>query len=306
MEKLNKEKNDIQTEVQKAAQKVTQLAEKVSKEESRYNDYGNLITALKISERKQGYGGKLLTGGLNLVAAGGGAALLAATLGAGAVAGPVGWVLSGVALVGILSYAAGMYIKRKIRDSNVKRMTEEITMVDNYIAGTYVPGNDLLPPGYQIGGDVAAREGNLWHRKMFPTQEKKGWFNKLISKSKSGTKSMKARSDELKEYLGKHSDIGTKGQVAATGFINVLRPNSPEGDQTVSNPAYDPSKPKHETKNPENVTLRKLNEGLLIYFFGDKKDEMVQSLLADDSTDEGSKKVAAAKKLLLQKLKLGD
>ena len=302
LETLNEEKNTLHEDAQKVGGDIATTGQEIIDKEEKYDDYGKIITALKTSERKQGYGGKITTGTLNLVSAAGGAALLAATLGAGAAAGPVGWVLSGIALLGILGYAIGMHIKRKIRKSNVKRMTQELRLVGDYVANGTVPGT--LPDGYNVSATAEERQDDVWHRQMFPTTEKKGWFNKLISKKRSGKMTMKERTDLMKEYLGKY-DTGTQGDIVVTGFVNALKDDK-EGLQKVSNPAYtDDLSPELKAQTPEEVTLRELNMGLLAHFFGSKADDMKASLLVDpDSSDENKKKFDDAKDLLKQKMKL--
>ena len=299
---LNEEKNSLQQQAQQLGQQIAGKAQDILDKEGRYDDYGKIITALKTSERKQGYGGKIATGSLNLISAAGGAALLAATLGAGAAAGPVGWVLSGVALLGILGYAIGMHVKRKIRKSNVKRMTQEMQLVGDYVANGTVTGT--LPDGYNVSATAEERQDDIWHRQMFPTTEKKGWFNKLISKKRSGTMTMKERTDLMKDYLGKY-DTGTQGDTVVKGFANALKDGS-EGDQMVSNPAYtDDLSPEIKAQTPTEITLRALNMGLLAHFFGDKANDMKASLLVDpDNSEDDKKKFNAAKDLLKKKMKL--
>ena len=267
----------------------------------KYDEYGQMVTALTTSERKQHAKGKALSGVLNLTGAAGGAALLALTLGAGAAAGPVGWVLSAVALVGILSYAAGMAIKRKIRSDNVDRMKHEIDLISLYVSDGAVSGK--TPDDYEISDNPADRKEDLWYRDMFPTVVKKHFlskaYTKLFGKGKSGKITIGERIAEIHEYLGKY-DIGTQGEVAATGFIKALQPGS-EGDQLVSNPAYSDKLTEDQKKDtPQQVTLRDLNMGLLAHYFGDGATEMKDSLLSDDEDMQNN-----AKKLLNKKLKLG-
>ncbi len=280
-------------------QQIATTAAEILTTESKYDEYGKMITALTTAERKQGFGGKIGTGIINLLGAGGSIALLAATLGAGAAAGPVGWVLSGVALLGIIGYAVGMHIKRKIRESNVKRMKQEIVILADYIANGTLPSGHELPDGYTPSTTESERRDDIWHRSMFPTTEKKGWFNKLISKKRSGTMTMGERVTLITNYLGKY-DVGAQAEVIATGFVKSLQPG-PDGDQEVTNPAYsDDLSPELKANTPQTVTLRDMNMGLLAHFFGDKADEMKVSLLSadDDKSD-------AAKELLAKKMKLG-
>lgn len=286
-------------EAQEIGDRITETADKIQDAEAKYDEYGKIITALTTAERKQGYGGKIGTGIVNLAGAAGGAALLFATLGAGAAAGPVGWVLSGIALVGILGYTIGMAIKRSIRKSNVKRMKQEITLVANYITNGALPAGGTLPDNYTRGGDEGARRNNIWHRQMFPTDEKKGWFNKLISKKRSGKMTMQERIDLITKYLSKY-DTETQADVIVEGFIKALQPGD-EGDQEVANPAYsDDLKPEIKANTPQTITLRDLNKSLLTHFFKDKADDMSSSLR---STDPDRSK--DARDLLAQKLKLG-
>lgn len=304
---LEKEANEIYDKAQVIGQQILATADKITEIENRYDQYGEMITALATAQRKQGFGGKIGTGIVNLIGAGGGIALLAATLGAGAAAGPVGWVLSGVALVAIIGYAVGMHIKKKIRKSNVKRMRVEIKHVAEYISTGNLPqasnpdtgGKDgEFPTGYTPSGTPDDRKTDVWHRIMFPTKEKKGWFNKLISKKRSGTMSMQQRIDMMTEYLGKY-DTEAQAKVIVRGFVSSLKDGS-EGDQTVANPAYsDDLSQELKDNTPETVTLREVNMGLLAYFFGDKANEMKASLLSSDEDKAG-----AAADLLAKKLKL--
>lgn len=286
----NKERIFLEERIVAIASEVLSLAE-------RYDQYDKMVVALTTAERKQGGKGKIGTGILNLVSAGGGAALLALTLGAGAAAGPVGWVLTGVALVGILGYSIGMMVKKKIRSSNVTRMKSEIDLIGTYVSDGEISGK--FPPGYTPSGNAVERKNDIWHRDMFPTKETKGWFNKLFSKKKSGTLTISERIAEIHKYLGKY-DIGTQGEVATAGFISALKPGS-EGDQQVTNPAYsDDLKEEQKENTPQKVTLRELNVGLLAYFFGDGAGEMQDSLMSEDEAMQNN-----AKKLLNKKLKLG-
>lgn len=295
-----KEAQKKEQQAQDIAQEIVGTATEISDAEQKYDEYGKMITALTTAERKQGFGGKIASGVINLVGAAGGAALLAATLGAAAAAGPVGWILSGVALVGVIGYAVGMHIKRVIRKKNVVRMKQEISLVASYISTGRLPSGGTLPDGYTPGTDENARKGDMWHRSMFPTDEKKGWFNKLISKKRSGTMTMQERIDLITNYLGKY-DKEAQGDVIATGFIKALAPGT-DGDQEVQNPAYSDDLPDNlKSTTPQTVPLRDLNMGLLAHFFKDKATEMKESLLSADPD-----KSEAAKTLLKKKLKLGD
>lgn len=297
---LVEEANKKEQEAQRVGQLIADSANEIADTEQKYEEYGKMITALTTAERKQGYGGKIGTGIVNLVGAAGGAALLAATLGAAAAAGPVGWILSGIALVGVIGYAVGMHIKRKIRESNVKRMKQEISLVASYIATGRLPAGGTLPDGYTAGADENARKGDMWHRVMFPTDEKKGWFNKLISKKRSGKMTMQERVDLITNYLGKY-DKEAQGDVIAAGFIKALAPGT-DGDQEVQNPAYSDDLPDNlKTTTPKMVALRDLNVGLLAHFFKGKAGDMQEALLSTDPDKSGD-----AKALLKKKLKLGD
>lgn len=306
IQKLSKERFDAlqlavekEQQAQRIAQEIADTVNDIQDTEQKYEEYGKMVTALKTAERKQGFGGKIGSGIINTIGAAGGAALLAATLGAGAAAGPVGWILSGVALLGVIGYAVGMHIKRKIRESNVKRMKQEINLVASYIATGRLPSGGTLPDGYTKGADENARKDDMWHRVMFPTTEKKGWFNKLISKKRSGTMTMQERVDLITDYLGKY-DKEAAGEVIATGFVKALQPGT-EGDQEVQNPAYKDDLPDRiRTQTPKTVPLRDLNVGLLAHFFPNKEEEMKSALLSADPDKQSD-----AKQLLIKKLKLG-
>ena len=293
LKRAAKWKVDIQNEL---LAKQTQI----QKHEKDFDKYDKMRIALKTAERKQGFKSKIGTGVLGLTSATGGALLLAAALGAAAATGPAGWVISGIALVGILGFAIGMAVKRSIRKDNVERMNQEIIELGTFIAeGKFTDGHVPTIKGESIGGDAAARKNNTWHRDMYGDRvKKKGWFNKLFSKSKSGKINVGKRADELKTYLQKY-DKRAAADTIIDGFIESLKDGS-EGDRKVKNPAYKDDLPQEiKDQTEKEVTLRDLNMGLLAHFFGDDAMNMKYSLLSTDA-----EKLKSARTLLAKKLKL--
>jgi hypothetical protein len=189
---------------------------KIAGFESKMNVVMDMVGGLNVSGRKLGYKEKATTAGLNFTAAAGGAALLAATIGGvAAAATPIGWGLAGVAAVGLLIWQTGKHVKRKIRGSNVVRMRQERTLINEAVGS----GTD---------------KNSMWYRDRFPTKGKKGWFNKLTSslfnKKKSGKISISERLRELDRYLAKY-DTEDAADKAYAGILAAL--TSDQGDDTV-------------------------------------------------------------------------
>jgi hypothetical protein len=296
--------NDIKGEITTKRNRLQSLKDPLKNALEKYEKQKEMVAALSLSMRKQGNATKIGTGILSLVGAGGSAALFIAALGVGAAAAatPIGWVMAGVALVGALGFAIGMGIKRAIRKDNVKRMNDEKKMLMLYInTGYFDDAGTKQPAGLPGPGSrkKRQRENATWSRKAFEDAglRKKGWFNKLISKSKSGSMTMKERLKELDDYLKKH-DKGGAADTIAEGFIESLKfPNDPsKGGKVVKNPVHDT-----DPSAPAETTLADLNKGLLAYFFKSKVDEMVDSLLSDDD-DKRNK----AKELLATKMRLNN
>lgn len=272
-------------------------------------------SAFAVSKRKQGAGIKSVQATLNLIGAAGGTALtvagIAAAIGTGAAAatlaaaGPVGWALAGTALLGILAFAIGTKIKQSIRRKNVKRMRQEIGFVNEYIdKGTIdgVPspaydekGNRIAKAARNVTFSPSTRQYHAWHRFMVQPAgvkvEKKGWFNRLISRRKSGTLSMKGRRDALRAYLEKY-DKQKAGQNAIEGIVTALGPGA-AGDVQVD--VDDPKNP--GTK--KTLTMRQVMHGLLQSYFPKDWQKMRSSLLSED---ERLRK--GAEQRFLSKLKL--
>lgn len=272
-------------------------------------------SAFVVSKRKQGAGIKSVQATLNLIGAAGGTALtvagIAAAIGTGAAAatlaaaGPVGWALAGTALLGILAFAIGTKIKQSIRRKNVKRMRQEIGFVNEYIdKGTIdgVPspaydekGNRIAKAARNVTFSPSTRQYHAWHRFMVQPAgvkvEKKGWFNRLISRRKSGTLSMKGRRDALRAYLEKY-DKQKAGQNAIEGIVTALGPGA-AGDVQVD--VDDPKNP--GTK--KTLTMRQVMHGLLQSYFPKDWQKMRSSLLSED---ERLRK--GAEQRFLSKLKL--
>jgi membrane protein implicated in regulation of membrane protease activity len=269
-------------------------------------------SAFAVSKRKQGAKGKGISGVLNLVGAAGGTALtiagIAAAAGVGAslaAAGPVGWALLGTALLGILAFAIGKKIKQSLRKKNVKRMRQELRFVNEYIDKGSI--NGVSSPAYNRRGEQIAtaaknaeyrpstRQYHAWHRFLVQPEgvkvEKKGWFNRLTSRRKSGTLSMGARREALQAYLGKY-DKQRAGQDAIVGIIEALSPGA-AGDVTVD--VDDPQRP--GTK--KSLTMREVMLGLLQSYFPKDWQKMRSSLLSEDE-----KLREGAEQRLLSKLKL--
>jgi hypothetical protein len=282
--------------IQTVATRISTLGDEVRDAEQEFDKIDKMRVALATSKRKMGYKGKITSGITNLVSAGGAAALFAAAVGAGAAAGPVGWVLSGLAIVAALSFFIGMKIKRSIRKSNVTRMNAELLLVGEYINSGTIAGT--ASPG--ASPTVDERKMDTWKRDMFTGKggvTEKGWFNKLISKKKSGTLKIGERKTELEVYLAKY-DKDKAGETIIEGFTNALKPGA-EGNQMVDNPKFDATKAPGPN-NVQKITLRETIENLLKHFFGDKADDMKLSLLSTNPQKSGE-----AKKLIMQKMKLG-
>jgi hypothetical protein len=294
---LNKAKDE---DKQPFRDKLNVLRNEIAALETKFDGLDNMRLSLAIAKRKQGFGGKIFSGITNLVGAAGAAALAGLALGGAAAAGPVGWALAGVALAAALGYFIGMKVKKAIRESNVKRMNEEIVMVDEFInSGTINGAARAMSTGGKQSNDPSVtpdnRKAELWRRDMFPTVEQKGWFNKLFSKSKSGKLTIGARRVELQEYLDKYDKSAAAGTVWE-GFKRALAPGE-EGDMEVDNPKYDAKNP---TAAPAKITLRQSIQDLINHFLPGKLDDIMKAIAA------GGDKEDNARKLLLQKMKLED
>lgn len=295
LRELRNRKQQATTQRDEANNQIATLGPEIQAAEEKFDKIDTMRRALAVSHRKLGFKSKITSGVTNLIGAGGGAALFAATLGAGAAAGPVGWVLSGIAIVAALSFFIGMRVKRSIRKSNVARMGAELVLVNEYIQNGTIDGVAL--PG--AAGTADERKNDRWRRDMFTGKggvTAKGWFNKLISKSKSGTLTMEQRQGELKNYLDKY-DKSAAGNTVFDGIRAALLPGA-EGDQMVNNPKHDPQKPK--TGVPVQIPLRQTIEDLLKQFFEAGADDMKESIISTDPNKQGK-----AKELLLEKMKLG-
>ena len=224
-----------------------------------------MISGLELSKRKQGYKEKAGTASLNFLGAAGGAALLAATIGGvAAAATPIGWTLIGLATIGVLVYSVGKKVKRKIRGSNVLRMREERDMINAQVAQ-----NPNLPD-------------QTWHREDFETAETKGWFNKLFSRSKSGSMTIRQRLIELNTYLKKY-DIEAAGDDVYNGILAALV--GEEGSDAV------------EVSDGIEKSFKSAT-GELLTTLGIDPNMIIASMQGDDAAQ------AKAKKLLLGKMKL--
>ncbi|MCB9436227.1 MAG: hypothetical protein H6673_04440 [Anaerolineales bacterium] len=295
LQTLRNRKTQMETQRDQSDQQILALGPEILQAEQKFDKIDAMRRSLAVSHRKLGFKSKITSGVTNLVGAGGAAALFAATLGAGAAAGPVGWVLSGIAIVGALSFFIGMAVKRSIRKSNVTRMNAEKVLVDEYIQSGTIAGQAATG----ASADADTRKKDIWRRDMFTGKggvTAKGWFNNLISKNKSGKLTMEERQAELKAYLEKY-DKGAAGDTVFDGIRAALLPGD-EGDQMVDNPKHNPQKP--VTGVPAKVTLRTTIEDLLKHFFGGNADDMKQSIISTDPTKQGK-----AKELLLDKMKLG-
>lgn len=295
LQALKNRKTQMETQRDQSDQQILALGPEILQAEQKFDKIDAMRRSLAVSHRKLGFKSKITSGVTNLVGAGGAGALFAATLGAGAAAGPVGWVLSGIAIVGALSFFIGMAVKRSIRKSNVTRMNAEKVLVDEYIQSGTIAGQAATG----ASPDADTRKKDIWRRDMFTGKggvTAKGWFNNLISKNKSGKLTMEERQAELKAYLEKY-DKGAAGDTVFDGIRAALLPGD-EGDQMVDNPKHNPQKP--VTGVPAKVTLRTTIEDLLKHFFGGNADDMKQSIISTDPTKQGK-----AKELLLEKMKLG-
>lgn len=297
---LQTERTTLRQQIVDADTRLPILATEIQQAEQKFDEVDRMRVSLAMSKRKMGFKGKLTAGGLNLGAALGGALLFAATL--GAATGPAGWVISGIALIGTLAFAIGMKVKQSIRASNVDRMRAELELVNEYINSGKISGVDV--PGAATTPDD--RKQDDWSRDMFTgkttgsgtTVAKKGWFNRLISKKKSGTMNMEQRQKELMDYLAKY-DKSEAGDTIFEGFRKALAPGV-DGDELVDNPKYDQNKPAaQQTGIPPKIALRSTIEDLLKHFFGPGADNMKESMLSPDQA-----KSDKAKALLRQKMKL--
>lgn len=301
VDEIKDQKRDLNNQLQT-------LANELARIEGDFDKFDSMRQSLATSKRKQGFGSKIFSGLTNLVGVGGSAALLAATIGGvGAAAGPVGWVLGGIALVAMLSFFIGREIKQSIRKSNVTRMQTELPFVEEYITTGKVGGVDKTTETNPL-----VRETHPWTRDMFTEAgvPKKGWFNKLISKKKSGTLTMGERRAELKEYLGKY-DKDAAANTVWEGFKRAL--TTAEGDLEVDNPAFD-QKLKDavdngtrtdvqpdDTRLKPKITLKEQIENLIAHFFG--KNKVAQFV---EAINAGGTKEQDARTLILQKMKLVD
>ncbi len=227
-----------------------------------------MISGLNVAGRKLGYKDKAATAAMNLTGAAGGAALLAATIGGvAAAATPIGWGLAGAAAVGLLIWQTGKHVKRQIRGSNVLRMREERELINQAISqGTH--------------------PSTIWYRDNFPTEEKKGWFNRLTSavfnKKKSGKMTLSERLDELNAYLAKY-DTEDAGQKVYAGVLAAL--TTDQGNDKV------------DVGNGLEKTFREAT-GELLTKLGLDPDKIVASMTGDEAAKE------QAQQLILQKMKL--
>jgi phage gpG-like protein len=266
--------------------------------ETKFDGLDNMRLSLAVAKRKQGFGGKIFSGITNLVGVAGAGALAGLALGGAAAAGPAGWALAGVALAAALGYFIGMKVKKAIRESNVKRMNEEIVLVKEFITSGKVAGTEVtLPNGTKAATlNSQQRKAVTWRREMFPTVEQKGWFNKLFSKSKSGTMTIGARLTELQDYLDKYDKSAAAGTVWE-GFKRALAPGE-EGDMQVDNPKFDPKQP--GSGIPQKITLRESIQQLIEHFLPGKLDDVMKAIAAGGDKEDNTRK------LLLQKMKLED
>lgn len=285
-------------EIEKTTQEITREILRLEK----------LRSAFAMAERKQGYGGNLASGGMNLLATAGGAALLASVISASTVAAatPIGWALAGAAALGILCFAIGKKIKKSLRNKNVTRMRQEREFVQEYIdtgkiAGRRSPAYDasgvqIHSPQENIHRDPAEREQDIWHRFMVQPEgvkvEKKGWFNRLFSKGKSGKSTMARRLNKLDRYLTKF-DKEAAGDTIIEGLLAALDDSNPESQRMVK---IDPKGPDDDSNKR---TMKEQTRGLLEHFFPGKANDMIASLQSDNDKNR-----EAAKRRILSKMKL--
>ncbi|MEA5472413.1 hypothetical protein [Spirulina sp. 06S082] len=188
---------------------------------------------------------KMTEGTMSAVGAVGAGALTLASAVAStaALATPIGWGIVGAVAIGALIYGIGKHVYKKIRISNVKRMDYERTLLDIYINngtilkqgpvagfkgdGTPIPGTPAPSPG---GPDE--RKLHKWYRKNFPTVEQKGWFNKLMSKKKSGKRTIQQRLEEIDAYMTKQAVTEEKSDVVYYGIVEAL--TTAKGDEEVT------------------------------------------------------------------------
>lgn len=188
---------------------------------------------------------KLVAGTFGAVGAAGAAALtIASTIGAtAALATPIGWGLAGAVAVGALVYAIGKRVNNKIKKSNLIRMDHEKDLLKLYLeSGNLI--NVGTVSGFSDTGDPIAgapdpnpegreaRKAHKWYRKNFPTKEKKGWFNKLISKKKDGKVTIEERLDIVTAYMTKYGVSEDTGEIIFAGIVDAL--TTPQGSEEVT------------------------------------------------------------------------
>ncbi|MEM8604329.1 MAG: DUF4157 domain-containing protein [Cyanobacteria bacterium P01_H01_bin.121] len=233
-----------------------------------------MTSGLGVSARKNGSKEKLMTGGLNAIGAGGGAALFIATVATvGAAVTPVGWALSGVAAVSILIYTASKFVKRRIRNSNVARMKQEKALIEQAIAN-----------GTKTKADT-------WNRSEYPTDEKKGKFNTFLNKiapwkkrGKDGKMTLGDRLNHIDGYLAKY-DVGAAGDSVYEGILAAL--TTDQGNQSVE-----------VADDGTQKTFKEATEELM------KTLGIDPAKLIDSMNSEDEEAQAKAKKLVLTKMRL--
>ncbi|MGB0562715.1 MAG: eCIS core domain-containing protein [Spirulinaceae cyanobacterium] len=206
---------------------------------------GALTTSAAQHERSKN--AKIAEGTLSAVGAlGAGALTVASMAGAtAALATPIGWGIVGAVAIGALIYGIGKHVNKQIRKSNVQRMQQEQVPLELYIETGHIPNVGPIE-GFNIEGDPIPtdppnsepltskdiRRCHIWWRKNFPTIVTKGWFNKMLSKSKSGRMNIEQRLEQIDLYLTKHAVTEDKGDVMYHGIVDALM--TPQGNEPVT------------------------------------------------------------------------
>lgn len=333
--------NNLKAKAKKLAEDVKKLQDDVGVLEGKVQTYAGkaekVAKALGIAKRKQGSGAKVVSLITNIASTGLGALGIAAAITGAAALGPVGWIIGGVLLVTTLGLLIGTKVKQAIRASNVERMKQEHTKLNNFVQNgpSALPGStasslkallkkkhakktgtDSELAKYLTTADAGKRRDLLWYRNLFPTAENKGWFNRFLStmirkRGHSGKTTIGERLDMLQEYLDKF-DKDSAANTTWQGIMEALT-NPEEGSLDVDNPKFDSKKPEDERTNPKTIKLKDHIRLMIITFYPKRGDKIIQDIIdykskdaAGTATQSDTEKMQSAKALILEKLKLQD
>lgn len=244
-----------------------------------------MLQGLRVAGRKQGAKTKGASLLVNLTSAGGGAALLAATIGGvAAAATPIGWGLAAAAAVAGLTLVIGKAVRKSTIQKNVVRFRAEKQALEADIAA----GNLALGAQWNRGVTqaAAASTGIAVPEKSFFAKFGRSGF----SKQYPANPIVQNRVDYITRYLAKYDAEEAADNVWA-GIKRALAPGA-EGDTQVEGP-----------NPPATITLREQIRLMIADFLGklgsDDWQTDVASFEQSIQADEDS-----ARKLLLQKMKL--